>query len=200
MNVLMISYASLIQELYHGKPREIAKFPDVALTVFVPPFWKERWSQGKLPLEVKHSEFYDIEIGKVFFPGYMHFAFFKEKIGNLIKQLHPDIIDIEDEPFNAGSAQVIYFRNRFSPKTRIVMHTSQTDYKSYPPPFNMFERYSHRNVSAFMARSQDAADVLRRKGYKGRVEILTHGIDPAKFLWNRDTARSEFGWSKDSII
>jgi len=186
--------------LYHGKPREIAKFPDVALTVLVPPFWQERWSRGRLPLEVEQSEFYDIQIGKVFFPGQMHFAFFKEKIANLMKRLQPDIIDIEDEPFNTGSAQVIYLRNRLSPKARIVMHTSQTDCKRYPPPFNIFERYSHRNVSAFMARSQDAADILRRKGYKGKVEILTHGIDPTKFVWNRNSARSEFGWTNDSII
>ena len=127
-------------------------------------------------------------------------AIFKEKIGALLRELQPDIIDLENETFNAGSAQIVYLRNRYSPKSRIVMHASQSDFKKYPLPFNWFERYSLRNVSGFMARNQDAVDVVRTKGYKGRVEIVTHGVDPLQFTWKQDAAKSALGLSNEFVI
>ena len=193
MNVLMISFTSLIQELYHGKPREIAKFPDVKLTVLVPPHWKELWSKQRRRLELQRADTYAIEVGKTFFTGNLHFSFFGGKMRELIKNLQPDIIDMEDEPFNTGSAQVVFLRNRLSPKSRIVMHASQSDVKKYPQPFRFFEEYSYRNVAAMLARNRDAVHVLQQKGYHGRVEIIPHGVDPSLFTHSRSETKALVG-------
>ena len=199
MKVLMISYTSLIQELYHGKPRAIAALPEVELRVLVPPYWKELWSGGRKNLEVTSSEKYRISIEPALFPGNLHLAFFRRGIGKLIREWRPDIIDVEDETFNAGSAQVVWLRNRFCPTARIVMHASQSDFKSYPPPFNWFERYALKNVSAFLARNSEAIDVLRKKGYTGRAEVITHGVDPSVFAGVKGI-REELGVSGKSVV
>ncbi len=200
MKILMISFTSLIQELYHGKPREIAKLPGVTLTVLVPPYWKELWSRQKRFLEVRDAETYTIKICDTYFSGNLHLSVFREKIRSLLKKMRPDIIDIEDEPFNLGSAQIILLRNMFSPHSRIVMHVSQSDYKKYPVPFNFIEQYAYRNVSAFLARNEDAVAVLRKKEYTGKVEIVPHGVDPNQFSWTRHDARKSLGWSNDMVV
>ena len=151
-------------------------------------------------LEVTHDETYNIQTAATAFTGNLHFSFFKEKIGKVFKQLQPDIIDLENETFNAGSAQVVYLRNRFSPKSKIVFHASQSDFKQYPFPFSGFERYSIRHASGFMARNQDAVDVLRRKGFKGDIEVITHGVDPNQFTWKRDDARKGLGWKDEFTV
>ena len=200
MKVLMISFTSLIQEMYHGKPREIAKFPGVKLTLLVPPYWKELWSDRKRELELRYADDYSIEVAPTLFTGNLHLSVFKKKIGKLPRDLQPDIIDIEDEPFNAGSAQIVYLRNRLAPRCRIVMHASQNDFKRYPFPFSMIERYSFRNVSAFLARNGEAKAILERKGFHGRIEIVPHGVDPDQFVWTRDTSRASLGWPETFTI
>jgi glycosyltransferase involved in cell wall biosynthesis len=199
MRVLMISYTSLIQELYHAKPRELAALEGVELTVLVPPAWRELWG-GRRELEVTKAGSYKVEIAPVYFEGSLHYAVFREKIGHLIRTLQPDIIDIEDEPFNAGSAQAVYLRNRLARKARIVMHASQSDVKRYPPPFSLFEKYSLRNVSAFLARSGEAREVLRTKGYEGPVEVIPHGIDPGPFNWKKEDAKSSLGLGGSFVV
>jgi len=200
MKILMISYTSLIQELYHGKPRAIAAIPEVDLTVLVSPYWKEFWSRGKQRLEARATESYSMEVAPILFAGNLHFAMFRKTIGRLIGELQPEIIDIEDEPFNAGSAQVVFLRNRHSPRSRIVMHASQNDFKRYPPPFNLFERYSLRNVQAFLARSGEAMEVLRRKGFAGPIEVISHGVDTDLFAHRKEEAKKSLGLDRHPVI
>lgn len=200
MKVLMISYTSLIQELYHGKPRALAKLPDMQITALVPPFWKELWSSGRKELEIRKGEGYRIHVAPTLFTGNLHCAVFRNTIGPLLREIRPDIIDIEDESFNAGSAQLVWLRNRISPQSTIVMHASQSDFKRYPPPFNLFERYSLNHVSAFLARNREAVDVLRKKGYRGKTVILTHGVDPERFRADRNEARSWLGVTTDVVV
>jgi glycosyltransferase involved in cell wall biosynthesis len=198
--VLMISFTSLIQELYHGLPRELAKLPGVELSVLVSPYWKELWSTRKRFLELPRSPAYAIEVGSILFAGNLHFAVFRNKIGRLLRQLQPDIIDLEDEPFNAGSAQVVYLTKRLSPRSRIVLHASQSVFKRYPPPFGGIERYVLRNVDAILARNEDAKNVLLRKGFDGEVAVVTHGVDPELFERPRAEARASLGITDEFVV
>ncbi len=179
--ILMISYTSFIQEFYQSLPREIALITKSELKVLVPPYWKELWSGGKINLEKKYDLNYDIHIGKIIFSGNLHFAFFITKLKKLLQTFKPDIIDLEDEPFNAGTFQLIFYSKLFSPHSKIVLHASQHQYKNYPPPFNLLEKYNLKHADAILVRNSMAKNVLERKGYKGRLEIITHGVDTEAF-------------------
>ena len=181
IRILMISYTSFIQEFYQSLPREIALITDSEMKVLVPPYSKEMWSAGKKYLEKKSDPNYEIHIGKIIFTGNLHFAFFITKLKKLLQTFKPDIIDMENEPFNAGGFQLVFYSKLFSAHSKIVLHASQHQYKNYPPPFNIFERYSLKHADAILVRNYMAKDVLDRKGYKGRLEIITHGVDTEAF-------------------
>jgi glycosyltransferase involved in cell wall biosynthesis len=179
--ILMISYTSFIQEFYQSLPREIALISKSEVKVLVPPYWKEMWSAGKKYLEKKSDPNYEIHIGKIIFTGNLHFAFFISKLKKLLQTFKPDIIDLEDEPFNAGTFQLVFYSKLFSPNSKIVLHASQHQYKNYPPPFNLFEKFTLKHADAILVRNFMAKDVLERKNYKGRLEIITHGVDTEAF-------------------
>ena len=179
--ILMVSYTSFIQKFYQTLPREIARAGGAAVEVLVPPYWKEIWSGGKKWLEKSEDPFYRLHVGRIFFPGNLHFAFFRERLASLLKGLQPDIIDLEDEPFNAGSFQMMWYRRRYTPGSKIVLHASQHQFKHYPPPFNWVERYVLKRADAILVRNSMARDVLLRKGYRGILEIVTHGVNTEAF-------------------
>jgi glycosyltransferase involved in cell wall biosynthesis len=175
--ILMISYTSFLQEFYQTLPREIARLSNSELKVLVPPYWKEMWNSGKKYLEKKFDPTYQIHIGKILFSGNLHFAFFISKLKKLLQTFKPDIIDIENEPFNAGTFQLVLLSRIYSPLSKIILHASQHQYKNYPPPFNLFEKYTLKHADAILVRNSMAKDVLERKGYSGRLETITHGVD-----------------------
>lgn len=175
--LLMISYSSFLQKYYQTLPCEIKKQTDWNVKVLVPAFWKEKWSGGKIFLEKDQDDFYDIVIGKILCPGNLHFSIFLTKLKSLLKNFQPDIIDLEDEPFNLGSYQIVNYRDRFAPKSKIVLHASQHKFKHYPPPFNLIEKYVLGRIEAILARNQMAVDVLKQKEYRGLLFKVTHGVD-----------------------
>ena len=80
------------------------------------------------------------------------------------------------------------------------MHASQNKFKSYPPPFNWIERYSLNNVDAFLARNEEAEQILRRKGYTGRIAQMPHGVDASQFTWERVAARESLGLDRNPVV
>ena len=109
-----------------------------------------------------------IIVAKIFFPGHLHFSVFRTKLKNLLKSYKPHIIDLEDEPFNAGSFQIVLYNKLYASSSKIILHASQHQYKNYPIPFNLMERYVLKNVEAILVRNSMAYDVLIKKGFKGK--------------------------------
>jgi len=177
----MISFTSFIQEFYQSLPREIAKNSGYEVKVLVPPYWKELWSGGKKYLEKTYDPNYEIIVGKILFPGNLHFTLILTKLAKVLKSFKPHIIDLEDEPFNAGSFQIFRYKKIFSPNSKLILHASQHQYKNYPPPFSLMECHVLKNVDAILVRNSMAHDVLIRKGFKGKIELITHGVDTEAF-------------------
>ena len=181
VKVLMISFTSFIQKFYQTLPHEIARQSGWEVRVLVPPYWKELWSRERRYLEKDFDELYDIVVGKIWFAGNLHLAMFRSHLKFLLIEYQPDIIDMENEVFNLGSWQIARLRNRYSPHSKLVLHASQHQFKNYPPPFNLVEKYVLRHADAILARNGMAVEVLRQKGYQGRVEIITHGVNSEAF-------------------
>jgi glycosyltransferase involved in cell wall biosynthesis len=63
-----------------------------------------------------------------------------------------------------------------------LFFTWQNLNRGYPPPFAWFEQANYRMAAYALAGNQEAAEVLRRKGYGGPLAVLPQfGVDPAIF-------------------
>jgi glycosyltransferase involved in cell wall biosynthesis len=189
----MVSYTSFLQRFYQSLPNEVAKISDADVRVVVPPYWIELWSGGKKYLERDDTTKFTLETGKIAFPGNLHFSFFYTQLAKTIREFQPHIIDMDNEPFNAGSYQVVRCRQRYSRNSKLILHASQHLFKRYPPPFNFIESYTLRHADAILVRNEMARSVLLRKAYSGRLELITHGVDTEAFFpgsCNNDTLKA----------
>ncbi len=202
MKVLLISHTC--QSRTEGQPRahELAKLPDLELTLLVPDRWKRYgdWRRAQRPID---ADFRFIE-GKIIWPWsgpgqtYLHWY---PSLPCLLKQLQPDVIDLWEEPWSLVAAQTCFWRDRVCPHAKIVAETEQNIDKQLPPPFENFRSYVLNKADYVVGRNAESIEILRRKGYAGPAQVVPNAVDVELFTRdaNRERTRNARNWN-DFVI
>lgn len=176
VRVTLISKACLVGA-YQRKLEEIAAHRDIDLTAVVPPFWRE--GNRKVALERAHEAGYDLVVAPVALNGHFHLHFYPT-LSSILGRSRPDICHIDEEPYNLATYLAMRAAQRLGAKT--IFFTWQNLLRRYPPPFSTLEKYVYRHADVAIAGNQEAAQVLRDKGYGGELAVIPQfGIDPALF-------------------
>jgi len=187
MKMLMVSKSS-VAAAHHGKLREMVKL-GVELTLIVPPRW------GDQKLELRRADGYEIRVLPCLFTPYPHFHFYP----TAFRPIDADIVYLEEEPWSLVTHQ--FMRLCAWQRKPVVFTTWQTINKRYPQPFSMFERYSFRHAQAATAGNQEAAVLLRARGFSKPVSIISYGIYPDVFYKKEGAAlRQKIGLMNSFVI
>jgi glycosyltransferase involved in cell wall biosynthesis len=177
MRVLMLSKA-LVTGVYQKKLEELAAFPDVELLAVVPPSWKES-RVGEIRLSRRFTSGYTMVEEPMRFNGHHHIHHYPG-LAKQINAFRPDLVHIDEEPYNLVTAHATRLARQIGART--VFFTWQNLDRRYPPPFSLFERYCYSRASAAIAGNEDARSVLRRKRFRGPIEVIPQfGVDPDFF-------------------
>jgi glycosyltransferase involved in cell wall biosynthesis len=169
----MVSKACIVGA-YQKKLEELAKFSDLELTVVVPPYWKDE--RGITPLEREHTQGYELLVEWMALNGSFHLHFYPG-LAKHFASLKPDIVHIDEEPYNVATLQAMRLAKGVGAKA--LFFTWQNILKRYPPPFNLIERYNLKRADYAIAGNAEAAKVLRAKIYRGPIRVIPQfGVDP----------------------
>jgi glycosyltransferase involved in cell wall biosynthesis len=175
MRVLMLSKACIVG-IYQRKLEEIARL-GVELLALVPPSWIDE--RGETRLERAYTDGYTLETLPIRFNGDFHVHHYVG-LRRRIREFRPDIVHIDEEPYNLATWQALYYARQAGAKT--LFFSWQNINRRYPPPFRWGESWVLRTVDHAIAGTDSAAQVWREKGYRGRVSVIPQfGIDPAMF-------------------
>ena len=176
MRVLMLSKACVVGA-YQKKLEEMARLPDLDLTVVVPPYWRDE--RGVLELERQHTEGYELIVEPMTFNGSFHLHFYPG-LSKLIRRVRPDLVHIDEEPYNLATAHTLWLARRAGSSS--LFFSWQNLLRRYPLPFRLMERYVLGNVNYAIVGNQESSQVWRTKGYRGRLAIIPQfGVDPEVF-------------------
>ncbi len=173
MRVLMVSKACVVGA-YQKKLEELARLPEVSLTVVVPPSWRD--PSGTLLLERRHTQGYDLVVLPCAFNGSYHLHFYPG-LGRLMRRLRPDLVHLDEEPYNLATAHGLSLARRSGART--LFFSWQNIRREYPFPFSMMERAVLRSADAGIVGNQESLEVWRAKGYAGPLTVIPQfGVDP----------------------
>jgi glycosyltransferase involved in cell wall biosynthesis len=170
----MISKACVVGA-YQKKLEEISQHDGIELTVVVPPEWRDE--RGTLRLERAHTTGYDLRVEPIAFNGHFHFHYYPG-LGRVVREIQPDIVHIDEEPYNLATFQATWAARRIGART--VIFTWQNLQRRYPPPFGWMESYVLAHTHTLLSGNAEGVDVWRAKGYQGPIELIPQfGVDPA---------------------
>ncbi len=187
MRILMISKA-LVTGVYQRKLEELAALPDVELMVVVPPYWYEE-RVGVQRFERAYTSGYQLVEYPMWFNGRHHIHFYPG-IGRIIRSFKPDILHIDEEPYNWVTLHAAIL-GRLA-RAKVMFFSWQNLYRRYPIPFRMIELSNYRLCAAGVAGNREAVEVLRRKGYRGPLDVIPQfGVDPEIYTPRDQSAPNE---------
>ncbi len=186
----MISKACIVGA-YQKKLEELARFPDVELTVVVPHYWRDE--RGVIRLEREHTQGYELVVERMALNSHFHLHFYPG-LAKHLRIIKPHIVHIDEEPYNVATWQAMRLAKAHG--AQAVFFTWQNIRRRYPPPFSLLESYNLRNADYAIAGNSEAVGVLEAKGYRGPVRVIPQfGVDPEIYR----VAGSGF-WVSDSEV
>ena len=132
----MISKACIVGA-YQRKLEVLAQLPGIDLTVLVPPAWRD--SRGESRLERIHTEGYTLQEIPIALNGHFHLHFYPT-LSRHLSAHKPEIIHIDDEPYNLVTWQTMRAAMRLGART--CFFAWQNLYRRYPLPFRWIEQYN----------------------------------------------------------
>lgn len=130
-------------------------------------------------LEMAHIDGYRLEVQPIAFNGAFHLHFYPQ-VGRTLNDLQPDLVHIDEEPYNFATYHAAVLARRAGAKT--LWFSWQNLQRRYPPPFSWFERYNLHHTDHALVGSHTSAEVWRTKGYQGPLTVVPQfGVDPEVF-------------------
>jgi glycosyltransferase involved in cell wall biosynthesis len=165
MRVLMICKACIVG-IYQLKLEATAQ-QGIELCVLVPPSWRDE--RGNMQLERVFIDGYEMREIPIWLNGNFHLHVYPT-LGQQIRDFRPDIVHIDEEPYNLAAWQALYHANRIGAKT--VLFSWQNIRRIYPPPFAWGEKRVLSRIDHLIAGTDSAAQVWRDKGYMGDLSVI----------------------------
>lgn len=165
MRVLMISKA-LVVGLYQRK-LELLAAEGIELLAIAPPGWRDE--RGDTPLERSYTAGYALETLPIANNGNFHLHFYRGLAGRM-RAFAPDLVHVDEEPYNLAAWQGIYHARRN--RAKVIAFSWQNLNRRYPPPFRWGESWALGRLDGLMAGTDSAAEVWRAKGYQGRMAVI----------------------------
>ena len=198
LKVLWIWHAAVIAE-YQKPVQELARYPDLDVTLMLPRRWPERAGQ-MVHAETLPGACFRTIVGRTAFTGFYYIYFFPSLLYHLLR-LRQDIIYCYEEAHTLMGALVLLLRRLFMPESRVILYAAQNIKKKYPLPFRLLERYCFRRTDMILACGVTVATTLRSKGYRGPLRVVPLPTDTDAFapdLTKREAMRDKLGIPTDA--
>lgn len=184
---VLLSWHSLVVAGYQKYVNELAQYPDLDITVLIPPGWIEG---GKyVPAHKSQDPRYKMLIGQVFNKNYLD-TFFYWQTPRYLHQIQPDIIHLFEEPWSNCVALFLFFKRFLAPGSKFIFQTFQNLNLKYSRSYEWVEKTTFQNTDCALACSNEIKEVLLARGFNKRIEIVPIGADPAVY-YPQQKERSE---------
>ncbi len=190
MKIAVISHACVVEVNQRLFKQLCAAHSNVELLMIAPKRWKA--STGMI---VDYSEVEDAGFDSRPLPvigsGKISLHFYR----GLVRALHefkPDLVYLDEEPYSLPAWQTL--RICRSAGYPLCFMTAQNRNKRFPWPFSRLERRVLAYADLAVPPAPDIEEVLRAKGFEGRIVVIPHFVDTDLFRpLDRSDLRRELG-------
>lgn len=180
IRVLVLSHSYTIKP-YRKKFRLIAEHPDIVLRIVTPSKWYENFREIKFVPD-KNTRCQEFS-APILFSGYGSRFFYYKNIVTLFKNFNPHIIHLEEEAWSLNALQTLLLKRLFCPSSKLIFRTSlsaeiKQRFSILP---TLIERLVFNETDVAFPLSVKAGEILRNRGYRGKIVPFPNGVDTELF-------------------
>ena len=178
MNILAVSH-TCVTDVYQKLFLAMDRIPGVNVQLLVPANWIDDYTGKPITPKVLDGVNFPIHQYPVAVPGNISLHFYTKlpRLSDLA--VRPDVILSTQEPWSFSGLQAGLMARKFG--VPFLFQMNQNIFKRYPPPFPWIEQFHFRTGVAGLPCTEEAREVLLRKGMKIPSEIIPFGTDIARF-------------------
>lgn len=183
MRVLIVDNSCVLEVNQH-KWVELAKYEDIELLILVPRVWISDINKEKYFYQPNSTNPELVVAGDVFFPGASNRYFFRNNFVKTLQKFHPDIILVDTEPGNPSALQFTLLAKLFGAK--LLFYTHENNPQGSISGIKrlartLMEVIVFRRSEYAIAVSEDAKNLLKRKGFKKSIKVIPHATNSDHF-------------------
>jgi glycosyltransferase involved in cell wall biosynthesis len=137
-----------------------------------------RWNEGGRDVALDAGPDEQVRAVRTFGRHPFRFAYDPRGIWRALRAAPIDVLDIHEEPASLATFEVRMLARLAGVRAPVCLYSAQNLPKLYPPPFRWFERGALRTASAIHTCNDSAGEVVRAKGFSGRLRNLGLGVGP----------------------
>ncbi len=183
MRILIVSHTYIV-DINREKLRALVRLdPSIEVTVVVPRYWLPGGVQKGVVVSapIKEERFQVVPINN-FSRNNQGLLCFSWQIISLMWRFRPQIIQVEQGSKSLAYAQLITLNCLLGLKAKNVFFTWWNIPYQLTFPANLLELYNLKNSHGVVAGNQDGAEILKSRGYRGKIRVMPQlGVDEKLF-------------------
>ena len=198
MKILALSH-SCVSDVNQQLFVALSRLPDVRVELIVPANWVSDITGLPQKPRLLPNVAFPVHALPVAMPGHVSLHFYPRLPLKRLRQFAPDIVLSSQEPWSLSHAQAGRLARRLG--VPVTFQTNQNIEKRYLPPFRQMERRAYREAALAMAYSEEARQVLLRKGLRVPSAVVPYGTDLTQFRPGRaEPLRRELGLNGSVVV
>jgi len=155
---------------------------DVDVSLIVPSTWRSEYTGETIRPTLLPAVDFPVHRLPVVRPGHvsLHAYRWLPRGGRRAGDFAPDLVYAAQEPWSLSAWQAMRLARAL--RVPFVFHTNQNIVKRFPPPFAWIERASYRQAALALAYSEEARQVMQRKGRTRLSAVVPYGTDLRRFF------------------
>ena len=191
MKVLVISH-SCVTDVNQQQFVALHNIPGTEVALILPSRWRNEYDGRLHPPKFLPSLSFPVHSLPVAAPGHVSLHFYTRFPWERLRQFAPDVLLSTQEPWSFSGLQAVLLSKWLH--CSLVFQTNQNLEKRYPLPFRWIEQWSYRTAKFALAYSEEARQVMHRKGLNRPSQVVPYGIDISQFQPQSDSdLRCELG-------
>ncbi len=176
IGILVVSHTYVVG-VNQRKVEEMARISDLSVSLLIPSRFLDLLRDTKAECLTPSS--FEMISSPVLFAGHqIRYLYHPGLLWRTLSRLRPDVVQVEEEPGSLSLLQLGLLKRLFGFK--LIFFTWENIFRTslaYP-----IEKVNLALADGAIAGNREAATVLRRKGFKGPVEVITQlGVDVEDF-------------------
>lgn len=175
MKVMFVSHSSVL-EYHQQKLKILSEKYGVEIHLVTPSYWYEGGVKTEQYTGNPEIHYYK---GKVFMLKNRMFHFYFN-VKELFEKIRPDIVHIEEIPFNLVCWQFLRCAGKYGAKK--IFFTWENIRRKLNPLYKYFYKYSIKNTDCAIAGNEEGKEILLELGFKNKIFVMPqYGINPENF-------------------